>query len=755
MKISVRNLVEYVFRSGSIDSRFRTVTTLQLGTRLHQAVQNTYQESDEKEVPVQCVIHHEGIDFEIEGRCDGVIYDEDGIMIDEIKSTSRQLSEVTEESYQVYWAQAKFYGYMIAKEKNLNEIKVRLTYIQSETIEIKQFIKTEPFKDLEAFVLDTVQRYAPYAQLIIEHIEARNKSIKELPFPFENFRSGQRNFAGAVYKSMLDSKNLFAMAPTGTGKTISTTFPAMKAIGEEVIDRFFYVTAKTITRTAAEEALQLMEEKGLRCKAVTITAKDKVCLKEETNCQKEYCEFANGYYDRINRAILDIFKNETIMNREVIEKYARKHIVCPFEFSLDIASIADTIIGDYNYLYDPKVSLKRFFDEQRRKTAVLVDEAHNLVDRSREMFSAQLLKSHFLELIREYKGKNSYLYNSIKAINDHLLQVKKQCSENNHSMDKDVPEELILLIDTFVAEAERELLSETNKLLLDTYFLAQSFIRIAKLYDERFVTFVEIEKSEVRVKLYCLDPSYLLGQTAKGFKSTVYFSATFSPLPYYKEMLGGNTEDYTVSIPSPFPRENLELYIQPLSTRYHERERSKKKIVQTIREVVGKKNGNYLIFFPSYRYMMDVFEEYSSGTENVGTIVQDPHMSEEEREAFLAAFQVGHEKSLVGFAVLGGIFSEGIDLKGDRLTGVVVVGVGLPQIGMERDLIKEHFNQTGRNGYNYAYVFPGMNKVLQAGGRLIRTEEDRGILVLVEDRFLTPVYQRLLPDEWKHYKIIK
>ncbi|GAA0321686.1 ATP-dependent DNA helicase [Bacillus carboniphilus] len=717
-------------------------------------VQGSYNETDEKEVPVKGTFQHEELTFEVDGRCDGILHGESGLTIDEIKSTSRPLTEVTEESYQVYWAQAKFYGYMFCKEKKLDEIKVKLTYIQSETNEMKHFIKTLTFKELEAFVEETIRQYAPYARLMNEHKQARNKSCKELSFPYEHFRSGQRDFAGAVYKSILDEKNLFAMAPTGTGKTISTTFPAVKAIGEGVIEQFFYVTAKTITRTAAEEALNHMQQKGLQCKAVTITAKDKVCFKENTICNKEYCEFADGYYDRINDACLDILKNEFIMNREVIDTYARKHKVCPFEFSLDLAYVADAIICDYNYLYDPKVSIKRFFEEYKRKTAVLVDEAHNLVDRAREMFSAQLLKSSFLQLKREYKGKNSYLFESAKAINDHLLQLKKQCGEETFRVEQEMPEELIVLVDTFVSEAERELLAETNELLLETYFLVQAFIRVAKMYDERYVTFIEVEKSEVRIKLFCLDPSYLLAQVEKSYKSVVHFSATFSPLGYYKEILGGSKEDYSVSIPSPFPRENLDLYIQPLSTRYRDRERSKQKIVQTIQQVVNKKKGNCLVFFPSYRYMEEVYQDYIQESGEEGTIIQDPFMTERAREQFLEAFKSEPEQSLVGFAVLGGIFSEGVDLKGERLSGVIVVGVGIPQIGVERDLIKDYFNKTGRNGYDYAYVYPGMNKVLQAGGRLIRTETDKGILVLIEDRFLTPTYQRLLPYEWQHYKIM-
>lgn len=755
VKISVRSLVEYVFRSGSIDSGFHTSSTLTEGTKAHQKVQKTYSDTDQKEVYVQAKISYENIVFVIDGRCDGLLFGEEGITVDEIKSTTKDLSLVTEDSYPVHWAQAKCYAYMYAKEHGLTEMNVQLTYVHVETEEKKQFRKTETFKELEEFVFDVVKGYAPYALLRLQLQEQRNKSIKELSFPFEKYREGQRKLAGAVYKTIADEKDIFAKAPTGIGKTISTIFPSVKAMGEGLLQRMFYLTAKTITRTTAEEAFSLMQEKGLCMNTVTITAKDKVCFKDETRCQKDYCEFANGYYDRINEAILDVLSYETDITRSVIERYARKHTVCPFEFSLDLAYAADAVICDYNYIFDPRVSLKRFFEEQKRQTVLLVDEAHNLVDRAREMFSAGLQKSSFLQLKREFKEHKDGIYKAAGKVNDYFISLRKQCGEQKQMVRKELPEEVVELLEAFILEAEKELVTEsTNQLLLDTYFSCQSFVRIASFYDERYITYIECEKSEVHLKLFCLDPSHLLHQTGKGYCSKIYFSATLTPLHYYRDMLGGGEEDYAIAIPSPFSKERLEVFIQPLSTRYRDRERTKHSIADTLQKAIQKRPGNYLIFFPSYQYLKDVYELFISQNPDIRTIVQNTGMSEEEREVFLNSFQAESGEKLIGFAVMGGIFSEGIDLKGDRLNGVVVIGVGLPQLCLERNIIKEYFDGIGKNGYDYAYVFPGINKVLQAGGRLIRSEEDSGTIVLVDDRFLQQKYQRLLPEEWKEFTII-
>ena len=756
IKIPVRTLAEYVHRSGSIVSGFRTASSFTEGSRIHREVQNTYNEQDQSEVFLKTKIEYEGLCFIIEGRCDGLLLNSGRTAIDEIKSTSLSLDLIDEDTNLAHWAQAECYAYMYMQEHELDFIDIQITYVQKSSGEKKRFIRTRTYSELKETLLNMVSVFAPYAKLRLEHELKRNQSIKDLEFPFTQYRKGQRQLAGSVYKTIHEEKTIFASAPTGIGKTISTIFPSVKAIGENHLKKLFYLTAKTTTRQTAEEAFSQLSAKGLHMNVVTITAKDKVCFTEQGICNKEHCEFADGYYDRINEAILDILHNENSLDRLCIEKYALKHRVCPFEYSLDLAYAADTVICDYNYIFDPKVSLKRLFDDHKKETVLLVDEAHNLVDRGRGMFSSTLEKAPFLQLKREYKGRNKDIHGICKQLNDFFIKIRKQ-GELSKTIEFEEPlGEFNQLVLEFIDHAEKELLRERpgdSELLLETYFAAQNWQRISKLFDERFILYAEVQRNEVKLKQFCLDPSYLIKHAGKNFKSLIYFSATLSPIGYYMDMLGGDKDDYVLRIPSPFSSEQSNVMIQSLSTRYKDRENSIKPIVKTLSETIQSSPGNYLIFFPSYQYLNSVLEEWNLGNHGIPTIVQGIGMADAEREAFLESFKADGSGSLVGFAVLGGIFSEGVDLKGDRLNGVIVVGVGLPQIGFERDLIKKHFSSTGKNGYDYAYVYPGMNKVLQAGGRLIRSEKDTGTILLIDDRYLQHKYQSLLPDVWKSYTI--
>ncbi|MGG6313630.1 ATP-dependent DNA helicase [Paenibacillus macerans] len=763
VKIAVRPLVEYVYRSGSLESGFRTAVSLTEGTKAHQQVQKQYSEQDQKEVYVSAEIPCGDLLFVVEGRCDGLLAGEDGsLTVDEIKSTAGDLAMIDVDTYPVHWAQAKCYAYMYAKANGLSQMGLQLTYVQLDSGERKQFGTAAALDELEAFVMDVVRQYAPYARLLLEHRQVRDESIARLRFPFPGYRAGQRKLAGAVYKTIEEKVGLFAQAPTGIGKTISTAFPAIKAMGEGKLRQLFYLTAKTITRTAAEEAFALMQTQGLHVHAVTLTAKEKICFQDEVRCNKEDCIYADGYYDRINGAILDILTCETLLTRTTIEQYARKHRVCPFEFSLDLSYAADVTICDYNYIFDPKVSLQRMFAEQKHETALLIDEAHNLVDRAREMYSGELRKADYLALQRAYKDKRPDISKAAKAVNAFFIGLRKQ-AEGPHRIDKEAPEALLKQVEAFAETAEKELAATAHspgsaapaddpgrELLLQAYFDAVHFGRIGKLYDERYVTYAEITREDVRIKLFCLDPSHLLREMGKGYRSRVYFSATLSPMSYYRDMLGEGPDDYTVSLPSPFSRDQLEVVVLPLSTRYRDREQMRGPLARSLKELTIGRPGNYLFFFPSYAYMNMIYEDFAPmAGEGTELLVQRGQMSEEERERFLAAFVPKPQGTLIAFAVMGGIFSEGIDLVGDRLTGVAVVGVGLPQIGLERDIVRDYFEAAGRSGFDYAYVFPGMNKVLQAGGRLIRSETDRGRLALIDDRYLQPHYARLLPEAWR------
>lgn len=756
VRLSVRSLVEYVFSRGSLTVGYRSNQRLVDGTRVHQSVQNDYQNGDKKEFYLKSDISFDNVNFIIDGRCDGVLLSRTPVTIDEIKSTSESIEELNENDHLVHWAQVTLYAYIYAKQFKMETMGMQLTYVQKDTGNKKIFLRTKSFNELEGDMMAIIKKYLPFAQWKRDHDMKKSQTIRELSFPYSSYRKGQRQLTGAVYKTIMDKTNLFANAPTGIGKTMSTIFPSIKAMADEEIKRIIYLTSKTTTAKAVKEAFERLYKEGLNLKTVTITAKEKMCFKDEMNCHKDYCEFANGYYDRVNDAVIDVLRNGDMIDRTFINHYATKHQVCPFEFSLDLAYHADAIICDYNYIFDPKVSLKRYTEEMKGKTVLLIDEAHNLVERARTMFSAGVYKSDFLDISRLYKQESSDIYKASKEINAYFIAMKKQYRHKKIFVMNELQEELITLFDTFVTRAEVELTRENGTVrsqrLLDTYFLAQDFLRTAKLYDDKFVTYIDILKNDVHCKMFCFDPSVLIQQMGKGYHSRIYFSATLSPFKYFRHMLGATSTDYSIRLSSPFNQEQLTLQIKRLSTRYRDRDRTKEDIIQLVKGLINEKSGHYMVFFPSYKYMNDVATAFED--EDLRLLVQGYGMSEEDREAFLQHFKGNVKETVLGFAVLGGIFSEGIDLIGQALIGVIIIGVGLPQINLESDLIKELFNNMGINGYDFAYVYPGMVKVLQAAGRLIRSEDDAGKLILVDDRYLTGKYQSLLPPEWENYHVL-
>lgn len=761
IKISIRNLVELLLRSGDIDNRLVSPTRMLDGTRIHQKIQKEGGEKYNKEVYLSYDYEVEGFLFKLEGRADGIISEPDCIVIDEIKSTSRPLEYIDYDFSVLHWAQAKCYAFIYATQNELSKISVQLTYYQIDTEEIKRIREYYELEELRIFVWELLNKYLVWAAMSDKWSRHRDLSVQNLQFPFESYRKGQRELAVAVYKTIIQQKKLFVQAPTGIGKTISTLFPSVKAVGEGKTTKIFYLTAKTITRQVAEEAFSKMRNSGLRFRTITLTAKEKICFNKEGSCNRDYCEYAKGHFNRVNAALLDILENSENLSREVIEQYARKHCVCPFEFALDLSIWADCVICDYNYAFDPRVYLKRFFLNNSADYVFLVDEAHNLVDRAREMFSAELNKSAFLEAKKIMKTKLPKMANILNKINTYMVALRKQCSDEGFLVRKDELNDLYKMLNYFIHESEEWILRNQNKnidgfdQLLELYFDSISFIKIAEFYDNRYVTFIERRGSEVRVKLFCVDPSFLLADALKRGKSAVLFSATLTPISYFMDILGGDRDDYNMNLVSPFDNKNLCLLVDNnISTKYKNRDLSYDKIVKIIWAAIQKRAGNYIIYFPSYKYMNEVYTRFSEKYPCVQTMVQQSSMTEEERESFLNQFQPNSTEYLVCFGVLGGIFSEGIDLKGDRLIGAVIVGVGLPQVSAEQDIIMNYFNQKTGMGYENAYMFPGMNKVLQAAGRVIRSESDTGMVLLLDERFSQANYKKLFPKHWEHYKLV-
>ncbi|MBP2099295.1 ATP-dependent DNA helicase [Enterococcus rivorum] len=758
-KIAIRKLVEFILRKGSIDSRHTSEHTAYEGARIHRKLQQLAGEKYQKEVKLSIQIELSNQTYIIEGRADGIFTNEEQqIVIEEIKTSEPAFSDLLPEQVEMYWYQVMCYGYIYCQDHTLEEIILQLTYYQTTSEEITKTKRVFTKKELAIFFKDLTEKYEQWLIFQENWRRIRNDSLKKLTFPYRNYRKGQRELAVAVYKTIVSDQKLFVEAPTGTGKTISTLFPALKAIGEEQAERIFYLTAKTITRQVAEDAVEAMKQKELQLKSVTLTAKDKICFLSERNCTPEHCPFANGYYNRLNEGLWDLLNNENQLTREIIEIYAKKHTLCPFELSLDVSLWCDLVICDYNYLFDPTVYLRRFFEENQKakENIFLVDEVHNLVNRSREMYSASLSQNQLLSIKKLLGSKNTSLSRSLAALNSEFETLKTFCeAEQQEFVHQNTSVDAFSNVAYRVMEKLKEWLAENQDFLelnqiVDFYFCLLHYLDISEHYDDHYVTYVNIANHDVLIKQFCIDPSYLLKLKLDKGKASVLFSASLTPLDYYQEILGGGEISLRYRIPSPFPKENQLLLIgNHIRTTFRERENSLDLIVESINKMVQQQRGNYFVFFPSYSYMDLVYERFIEKNPQVKTLIQASQMNEAEREAFLANFKFNPEKTLVGFCVLGGIFSEGIDLKGTRLIGTAIIGVGLPQINHEQELIKEYYDREKRQGFQFAYQIPGMNKVLQAGGRVIRDAEDVGVVLLLDQRFSTADYHYFFPNHWK------
>lgn len=766
LKISVRNLVEFVLRSGDIDNR--TVSgadkdAMQEGARLHKKIQGKMGGSYHAEVPLRMEFPYTDFSITVEGRADGIIDGDDGksAVIDEIKCVYADLYFIEEPRF-VHKAQAMCYGYMYGIQNELEKIDIQMTYANLDTEEIKRFNEEYTIEQLTEWFDGVLELYYKWAQYLYDNRNLMLLTAKELEFPYE-YRAGQRDVAVSVYKAINRKVDLFIQAPTGVGKTMSTVFPAVKAMGEDKAEKIFYLTAKTIAGTVAHEAFRTLRRSGLHFKTIGITAKEKMCVMDETNCNPVYCERAKGHYDRINEAVFDIINNESDITREVIQEYAAKHNVCPFEMSLDISNWVDGIICDYNYAFDPSASLKRYFAEGGSGRYIfLVDEAHNLVDRAREMYSASISKEKVLEVKRIMNGRDKAITASLERINRVLLSYKRQCDDMPYLI---MPEtaELEMQLMRFNSLMEKYMDThrefENRDIVLDLYFESLNYMAVVDRLDECYEIYYRIDDDgEFRAHLMCINPSHNLKMCMEKAVSTIFFSATLLPVNYYKELLSGNKDDYAMYIESPFdPAKRLIFAGVDVTSRYTRRNRAEyEKIAGYIYQVAGSKVGNYMVFFPSYSLLRSVYDIVTELSEfkDIDVICQQNSMSESEREEFLSQFEHVGEKSMVAFCVMGGIFSEGIDLTNDKLIGVVVVGTGLPQVCAEREIIMNYFKNNGMDGFDYAYRFPGMNKVLQAAGRVIRTHEDTGIIALLDERFARRDYAALFPREWNDVKLV-
>ncbi len=756
ISVSVRDLVEFILRTGDLGrgGQFAGPNRALEGTRVHQQLQRSRPPGYESEVCVSHTVDTIEFSLELKGRIDGILVQNGGLLIEEIKTVTR-LDGVTRDP--LHWAQALVYAHLYSQQHGYEGATVRLTYAPLDSLQTVEFSETLGANDLSSFFERVLAEYLEWVREHQRWITARNISAAALDFPFP-YRAGQRSMAVAVYRNIKARGRLFVEAPTGIGKTLSVLFPAIKALGEGRIEKIFYLTAKTVGRSVAEKTLAELRRGGLKIRAVSVTARDKICFNNGQACDMRTCPYAIGYYDRIKSAFKDSLQGE-VFTRVEIEALARKHQVCPFELSLDLSVWADCVICDYNYVLDPFVALKRYFSGKRSEFAILIDEAHNLVDRAREMFSAELLKEDILSLKSNVEDDLPRCARVLKRLNSRFLKFGKEeewQERGAHLVRSDLPEKLVPLLREFCDEAEAFLVLDQTasyrEPLLEFYFRALAFTRIAELFGERYL--VLYEKDVGRLRLFCVDPSLLLRAALEDLGSTVFFSATLRPIEYYRESLGGDAADPILVLDSPFSTDALRVLLHHrVPTRLKNREQGYDEIAASIAAMAGARRGNYLVYFPSYEYLNEVLGRFNARHPEFLTGTQTTGMSDSAREEFLDRFQPEFEQTFVAFAVLGGVFGEGIDLVGERLIGVAIVGVGLPQLCLERDLIREYWQARGHSGFDFSYTYPGMNRVLQAAGRVIRSETDQGIVLLLDERFARHPYPLLFPPWWKPHHL--
>ena len=755
VRISVRNLVEFILRNGDLVSGSGTSDkeAMLKGSRLHRKIQKQMGSHYQPEVSLKKDTEYDDLILRVEGRADGIFLQDEQFCIDEIKGVYKKL-ELMEEPVLVHRAQALCYAWIYLDAHDLEKIDIQMTYAHLDTEVIKRFRETLTRAELKQWYEELTDSYHKWLAYQIEWREKRNESMKKLEFPFE-YRKGQRKMVSGIYHAISKKEQIFIQAPTGVGKTMSAVFPAVRAIGQGMAETVFYLTARTITRTVAQEAFEILRDRGLLFKVVTITAKEKLCFCDKPECDPEKCPYAKGHYDRINDAVYELWTTEQSFDRETLLRHAQKWQVCPFELSLDLAVWMDGVICDYNYVFDPNVYLKRFFGENVSGNYLfLIDEAHNLVDRGREMYSASISLDDVIETRKFVKPYSQKLWKKLGKVKKQLEELRENCGEWKVEENAGVlPISLLSVQGELDQLLEEPPAQEVVDGILDFYFAVRNFLNISELVDDNYVVYTAFdENGRFYMKLFCVNPAENLQKYLDKGNSTVFFSATLLPLQYYRKMLSTRSENFGMYVESPFEQKKRCLMIcRDVSSKYTRRGYEEyRKIAEYIARMSWQKKGNYMVFFPSYRLMEDVYQVYQDefSVSWVRCISQHASMTELEREEFLEEFTEETEETLVGFCVMGGIFSEGIDLIGDRLIGAAVVGTGLPQVNCEREILKGYYDEKGEQGFDYAYRYPGMNKVLQAAGRVIRTKEDTGAILLMDERFLNRDYRNLFPREW-------
>ena len=753
-KIGVRELAYFIHQSGDLTTEFFSNHDLLAGSRAHDYLQSYYTDEDKAEYYIKKEISYLGNTYLLDGYTDGVLNENETIIIEEIKSTTKELDEITIDYHNEHLAQAKIYAYLYALENNMDLINIRLTYISVIDYSTKSFDMVKKIDELEDFTLDTLASYITWLNKLDENKKNRETTIKDIKFPFEHERPGQRDLMKATYKALEENEILYCIAPTGIGKTMATIFSALKTLKEN--DKLFYLTAKGSGKNAPLDAIKILKSKGLKIKAIDITAKKKICNNKSAHCNPDECPFAKDYFSKLNQATREIFDNYDIFSEDVILDITNKYKICGFEFSLYLSYYCDIIIADYNYAFDPSARLIRYFEDDSYKPKLLVDEAHNLIDRSRDMYSAMLNELDIRTLRAKLNGYKPSIRNDCNKALEIFDSYREYLTDKTTLFEEKMNSDLNTVLRSIFQKCDQ--IFEENKkikdkdIALESYFKIMDFLNISDIFSIDHRMIIKLQDDKISINYYCLDASkYILDTINESVYGVVFFSATLQPIEYHANLITRG-EGKFLELKSPFDSNNLDIIINNnISTKYKNRIDSIDQIIETIEILTASKEGNYIIFFPSYQYMNMVVSQIIEP--NYEMIIQKNNLLEEEKNDIIKKFKET-TNTKVGFFVMGGVFSEGIDYIGDALSGVIIVGVGLPLICDENNLLKEYYENTYSNGFNYAYTYPGFTKVIQAVGRVIRDYNDRGVAILMDERFMYNEYKKLMPSHWQNKKVI-
>ena len=761
IKLSVHQLVDFLLRKGDIDNRVFNSSSMAEGSRMHKEFQNEQKPDSgyEAEYYLSHLFHIDGVDVFLQGYADGIFPNRYGeYTIEEIKTTVEELKIYRDENIAWHLGQVKCYAFMFAFEKNLPSISIRLHYIrQGKNREHLTETYTYLTSELEQEVTTYLEDYLDFYNIIFRLNEEKIQSISKLEFPFSSYRDGQRDLAKYAYSLAKKGGRLFVEAPTGIGKTMSTLFPFIKTLQDDEQSKIFYLTAKTSGKESAAKAMNLLKDSGLIINHIIITAKEKICPNSQRTCNPDECPFAKGYYSKLQGVLRYALTHYSTFDLDKINELAFENMMCPFELQLDLSLFCDVIICDYNYLFDPITYMKRYFDEDSSHFLALVDEAHNLVDRSRDMYSASIKQSTFLEARKAMrKTKHPLIKRRMSALRKFFEDLDEAYDIGDHTYDnfKDEDYRMLALFTETYLDINKNEHNVICPELTTLYLEINRFLRIGELYNEKkYLTYITKTEDDLKISYFCLDASSFLSSITRRIKASLFFSGTLSPIDYYVTTLGGSEEDARLMLPSPFPKENFKIMIAPkISTKYKNREASYELVKEYILSFIGNKVGNYFIYSPSYEYMNRILDGFTYEEGNI--YIQKQNMSEKEKENFLLNFVSNPQKTNIGFLVIGGAFGEGVDLVSDRLIGAVIIGIGLPKTNFASDAIAEYFKEEELPGYEYAYTNPGMNKVMQAVGRVIRSEDDLGAALLIDERYLYRQYRDLFKSEWSHYSVV-